>query len=220
MIKALNTEGLEVKKIPSGTTSVLQPPDVSVNKPFKNGIRKKWDKWICDGEREFTKNGNRRKASYELVCRWVSEVWKEISPELLIKSFEASGLTLNPDGSEDNRMSSRLQAIVENRMDDDVLIEESSEEEPIANESDCEDNYEEPDEDDEFDEEINVDEFDEVSDNEFDKKISDDESDKKIDNEFSDDEFDENAINEFSDEEITYNEFDDKEFSTDETENE
>ncbi|CAG8784772.1 10237_t:CDS:2, partial [Dentiscutata erythropus] len=96
--KAFNTKGLEVKKIPGGTASVLQPPDVSVNKPFKNKIRRKWDEWISNGEKEFTKHENHKKALYELVCKWVSEVWKEISSEILIKSFEASGLTLNPNG--------------------------------------------------------------------------------------------------------------------------
>ncbi|CAG8701689.1 20388_t:CDS:2 [Dentiscutata erythropus] len=37
--RALKAEGLDVLEIPRGTTSVLQPPDVSVNKPFKNEMR-------------------------------------------------------------------------------------------------------------------------------------------------------------------------------------
>lgn len=94
---------MEVLKIPGGTTSVLQPPDVSVNKPFKSGMRKRWDEWMSNGEREYTKNRNRKKATYELISKWVSETWKEIGQDLLIKSFEASGLTLDPDGSENDR---------------------------------------------------------------------------------------------------------------------
>lgn len=43
VIKAMNTEGLDVLEIPGGTTCVLQLPDVSVNKPFKSGMRKRWD---------------------------------------------------------------------------------------------------------------------------------------------------------------------------------
>ncbi|CAG8719717.1 10035_t:CDS:2, partial [Acaulospora morrowiae] len=99
----LNIEGLDVLEIPGGTTNVLQPPDVS----------------------EFTTKGNRKKASYELVCEWVSETWKEISSNVLVKSFESTGLTLNPDGSEDHKMSHRLQAIIENRLDDIDKDEES-----------------------------------------------------------------------------------------------
>ncbi|CAG8773808.1 16650_t:CDS:2, partial [Dentiscutata erythropus] len=161
VIKALNAEGLEVIKIPGGTTR----------------------------EREFTKSGNRKKASYELVC----------NQELLIKSFEASGLTLNPDGSEDTKMSNQLQAIVENRLDD-VTIEELDDEGPTANEFDCEDSYDDYDE---SDEEISNEE---ISNDEFDARISNDEYERISDNEFD------NKINdEFSIEYITYNKFDDKE---------
>ncbi|CAG8799761.1 29653_t:CDS:1, partial [Gigaspora margarita] len=39
-------------------------------------------------------------------------------------SFEAAGLTLNPDGSEDDKMTSRLQAILANRMNEVVFSEE------------------------------------------------------------------------------------------------
>ncbi|CAG8828129.1 15068_t:CDS:2, partial [Dentiscutata erythropus] len=76
---------------------VLQPPDVSVNKPFKNGVRQRWEHWIDEGK-------------------------KEISPNILVRSFEAARLTLNPDSSENDKMSQRLQAIVqavaENRMNE------------------------------------------------------------------------------------------------------
>ncbi|CAG8659317.1 6765_t:CDS:2, partial [Dentiscutata erythropus] len=72
--KAFKAEGLDLLEIPGGTTSILQPPDVSVNKPFKNG---------------------------------------EISSNILVRSFEAAGLTLNPDGSENDKMSQCLQAIVQ-----------------------------------------------------------------------------------------------------------
>jgi len=70
------------------------------------------------GKGEFTVKGNRKKASYELVSEWVSETWKELDVNLLVRSFEAAGLALNPDGSEDYKMSNRLQAIVANRMDE------------------------------------------------------------------------------------------------------
>ncbi|CAG8556959.1 18238_t:CDS:2 [Acaulospora morrowiae] len=133
VIKALNTECLEIIKIPSGITSVLQPPDVSVNKPFKSGIRQKWDEWISDGKKEFTINRNYKKVSYELICKWVSEVWKEINQDLLIKSFKATGLILNSDGSENNKMSTRLQAIIENHIDD-IIIDESEENDILSSE--------------------------------------------------------------------------------------
>ncbi|CAG8784304.1 18847_t:CDS:2, partial [Dentiscutata erythropus] len=114
VVKALNREGLDVLEIPSSTTCILQPLDVSID----------------EGEREFTAKGNRKKASYELICKWVSDPWKGISTSLLAKSFEASGLVLNSDGSEDHKMSNHLQAIVNNRMDEanmDELCEDENE---------------------------------------------------------------------------------------------
>ncbi|CAG8763408.1 16116_t:CDS:1, partial [Acaulospora morrowiae] len=121
----LNIEGLDVLEIPGGTTSVLQPPDVSVNKPFKSGMRKRWEEWIEKGKKEFTTKGNRKKASYELVCEWISETWKEISSNVLVKFFESTGLTLNSDNSKDHKMLHRLQTIIENRLDNIDKDEES-----------------------------------------------------------------------------------------------
>ncbi|CAG8539661.1 4234_t:CDS:2 [Dentiscutata erythropus] len=111
--KAFKAERLDLLEIPGETTSVLQPPDVLVNKPFKNEVRQRWEHWIDEGKKVLTKNKNRKKASYELVCEWVSKTWKEISPNILVRSFEVAGLTLNPDGSENDKMSQRLQTIVQ-----------------------------------------------------------------------------------------------------------
>ncbi|CAG8639559.1 9165_t:CDS:2, partial [Ambispora leptoticha] len=128
VVKALKMEGLDVLEIPGRTTCVLQPPDVSVNKPFKNAITRRWEKWMDEGKGGLTKKRNLKKASYELICEWVSETWREISIDLLARSFEASGITLNPDGSKDYKMTSRLQAIVANRMNEVCFSEEEDNE--------------------------------------------------------------------------------------------
>jgi hypothetical protein len=39
--------------IPGGLTSVLQPLDVSVNKPFKDNVRKLCTQWMAKGKHEF-----------------------------------------------------------------------------------------------------------------------------------------------------------------------
>ena len=47
--------------IPGGCTSILQPADVSWNKPFKSHIQEKWDRWMVDGEHTYTAAGRMRK---------------------------------------------------------------------------------------------------------------------------------------------------------------
>ena len=59
--------------IPGGLTSLLQPLDVSLNKPFKDGVRKQW---MADGIHEFTAHGRQKKASEELICSWISQEFR------------------------------------------------------------------------------------------------------------------------------------------------
>ncbi|CAG8462215.1 5360_t:CDS:1 [Racocetra fulgida] len=103
---------------------------------------RRWEKWIDKGKGGFTKKGNLKRASYELVREWVSETWREFSPNLLAKSFEAAGLMLNPDGSEDDKMSSRLQAVVADRMNEVSFSEKEDNQGGIDSESDPDDDNE------------------------------------------------------------------------------
>ena len=50
-------ENIELAVIPGGLTSLLQPLDVSLNKAFKDGVRKQWMQWMADGIHEFTTTG-------------------------------------------------------------------------------------------------------------------------------------------------------------------
>ena len=76
----------------------FQPLDLSLNKLFKDGVRKQW---MADGIHEFTDSGRQKKASEELICWWISKVWKAILSEMITASLLKCGITNNLDGSQD-----------------------------------------------------------------------------------------------------------------------
>ena len=90
--------------IPGGTTSHLQPADVSWNKPFKSAYRELYNQWMASGEQSFTPAGNMR-APDKLIClRWVVKAWEAVTTEVIVKSFKACGISVAIDGSEDDQI--------------------------------------------------------------------------------------------------------------------
>jgi hypothetical protein len=53
--------------IPGGLTSVLQMLDVSVNKPFRDNIRKLYTQWMTEGRHEMMPTGKIRRPSTEMM---------------------------------------------------------------------------------------------------------------------------------------------------------
>ncbi|GES91232.1 pogo transposable element with KRAB domain [Rhizophagus clarus] len=54
--------------IPVGLTSVCQPLDVSINKPFKDNLQKEWHEWMSRGGSGVTAAGNLKRARISDVC--------------------------------------------------------------------------------------------------------------------------------------------------------
>jgi hypothetical protein len=54
--------------IPGGLTSVLQPLDVSVNKPCKDSVRKLYTQWMAEGTQELMSIRKIRRPSTEMMC--------------------------------------------------------------------------------------------------------------------------------------------------------
>jgi len=59
--------------IPGGCTSICQPLDVSINKPFKEYLKMEWNEWMCSGGNGVTAGGYLRHASISDVCKWVKD---------------------------------------------------------------------------------------------------------------------------------------------------
>ena len=102
--RALKTVNTECAVIPGGMTSILQPLDVCLNKPFKDRLRAKWQDWMLSGDHTFTASGRTRKAELNVICGWIKEAWDDISPEMVKKSFLKCSITNALDGTEDDEL--------------------------------------------------------------------------------------------------------------------
>lgn len=106
IVKSVKTTLTEMKTdlavIPGGLTSVLQPLDVSLNKPFKDNLRKLYVEWMASGEPCFTPTGRIKRPSMELMCQWIGEAWDMISPKIVVRSFKKTGISNDLDGTEDD----------------------------------------------------------------------------------------------------------------------
>ena len=111
-----------------GLTSVLQPLDVCLNKPFKDRARQRWMAWMAEGIHELTATGRQKKPSEELMCQWIGKAWRDIPREMVARSFLKCGITNALDGSKDD--------CVFDSLSDEVLVDEL-----FASDSESEDFY-------------------------------------------------------------------------------
>ncbi len=92
----------EVAVIPGGMTSMLQPLDVSVNKPMKCMLRAKWADWMARGDKTYTKGGRMRAPDMPTVTQWVIDCWHDLKPAIIVRSFKKCCISNALDGSEDD----------------------------------------------------------------------------------------------------------------------
>ncbi|GFV83257.1 pogo transposable element with KRAB domain [Trichonephila clavipes] len=75
----LKSVSAKIAIIPGGLTKKLQPLDVGINRSFKSKVRKLWEQWMSDGEKNYTKTGKLKWASYENVSCWVLKAWNDVA---------------------------------------------------------------------------------------------------------------------------------------------
>lgn len=65
--KILKEMDTELAVIPEGLTNQLQLLDVLINKPFKNCMQQKWNKWMAKPHRDFTAAGHETSDNFRNV---------------------------------------------------------------------------------------------------------------------------------------------------------
>eukprot|EP00731_Ephydatia_muelleri_P018609 Em0011g649a len=97
--------------IPAGCTPLVQPMDVSVNRPFKQAMRDNWLKWMSSNN-ERTAHGNLKQPTRQHVINWISAAWDNIKAESIIETFMRCGITAAADGSDDEKMFSHIPRVI------------------------------------------------------------------------------------------------------------
>ena len=88
----LKSSNIEVLYIPGGCTSMLQPLDVVINKPLKDYIRTQYLEWL-DKSVQNNKTSSITPPEPDDVIRWAENAMKSIKKDLIVKSFESTGIT-------------------------------------------------------------------------------------------------------------------------------
>ena len=90
---ALKRDNTELVILPGGMTRILQPLDVSVNKPIKNAMRAKWNAWLQTGNHTFTLVD---------ITTWIVEAWRELDLIIIENRLKKCCISNGLDGSEDD----------------------------------------------------------------------------------------------------------------------
>ncbi|GET02870.1 pogo transposable element with KRAB domain [Rhizophagus clarus] len=98
--------------IPVGLTNVCQPLDVSINKPFKDNLRKEWHEWMSRGSSGVTVAGNLKRARISNVCGWIKRSWNAVSDQIIFNSFKKCSISNLLDRSEDDMIYEEIDKLI------------------------------------------------------------------------------------------------------------
>ena len=97
--RACHESSIDMAVIPGGYTSVLQPLDIGIIKPFKDRFRKKWDRWMLESVfKSNNSNGKLKRVEYIDVCKWVCESWQSLENSDIIRNAWRRAFRASPSG--------------------------------------------------------------------------------------------------------------------------
>lgn len=99
--KKMEESRTQLAVIPGGMTSVLQPLDVCLNKPFKDGMRKLYGDWMRE-DRALTPSGRIKRPSAAKIAEWVSAAWYSLPHDMVVRAFKKCSISNELDGTEDD----------------------------------------------------------------------------------------------------------------------
>ena len=104
---ALGKYKTELVNVPPGCTSRVQPLDVSVNKPFKEEVKRQHEKRMSENLQLYTESKLSAWQRRVLLTKWVAEARKEINrnKETVFRSFKKCGISLTLDGKENDEIN-------------------------------------------------------------------------------------------------------------------
>ena len=134
--------------VPGGMTPLLQGIDTHVNKSLKSALKHRYKEFMRSGEVEFTKGGNKKGPSYQMLVDWCGKAWRDMDVNLIKRSFTQTGV--NNTGEVDvEALHTKLKDLLGGDSVEDVRKELEQEEEPTGLsdvESDDDDDEEEEEE--------------------------------------------------------------------------
>ena len=80
--------GITPYKIPAGCTSLVQPIDVVIGKPFKDRVRSEWWDWM---NRQGADSSVFLNATREQGAKWVADSWDIIDPVIVKNAWRKTG---------------------------------------------------------------------------------------------------------------------------------
>lgn len=84
--KAVANAECDLVVIPGGM-SMLQPIDVSLNRPFKDRVKRLFHEWTKQEDKTKTLTGCVKRPSLSTVAKWVNDAWYDLPDDMVHDAF-------------------------------------------------------------------------------------------------------------------------------------